>query len=266
MRPHWIGTWALSLLVAVGWLGMPGGAWGQALAERLARAREVQVIAPSPTPRTFGTANLTTHVIGASEFDVLGSGSYEYRNLGPGLGHLTKGAPQSSLVAWVRLPAGAVVTSVELEACDVGGTAGFALNKMPSPNVQEVALTPFALTGIFDDPGCAFFPVSPLPAHSPLVIDNGNNTYLLEVSANAPTLGVTAVRVYYTLQVSPAPAVASFGDVPTGHPFFQFIEALVRSGITVGCGSGSNYCPDDPLTRGQMAVFMSKALGVHFAP
>jgi hypothetical protein len=37
------------------------------------------------------------------------------------------------------------------------------------------------------------------------------------------------------------------------------------SGITAGC-SATLYCPDAPLTRGQMAVFLSKALGLHFAP
>jgi hypothetical protein len=65
--------------------------------------------------------------------------------------------------------------------------------------------------------------------------------------------------------VSPAPAVATFGDVPVGRPQHQYIEALVASGITAGCGGG-NYCPDAPLTRGQMAVFLSKGLGLHFAP
>jgi hypothetical protein len=65
--------------------------------------------------------------------------------------------------------------------------------------------------------------------------------------------------------VSPAPATATFGDVPTSHPFFRYVEALVASGITAGCGGG-NYCPDAALTRGQMAVFLSKALGLHFAP
>ncbi len=63
--------------------------------------------------------------------------------------------------------------------------------------------------------------------------------------------------------MSPAPATASFTDVPTSHPFFPFVEALTASGITAGCGGG-NYCPDDPLTRGQMAVFLSTALGLHW--
>ncbi len=46
-------------------------------------------------------------------------------------------------------------------------------------------------------------------------------------------------------------------------PFFQFIEALAESGITAGCGNG-NFCPDAALTRGQMAVFLAKALGLHW--
>jgi len=57
---------------------------------------------------------------------------------------------------------------------------------------------------------------------------------------------------------------ATFNDVPTGHPFFQFIEALAASGITAGCGDGTDFCPNAPLTRGQMAVFLSKALGLHW--
>jgi len=69
--------------------------------------------------------------------------------------------------------------------------------------------------------------------------------------------------IYWSRQISPAPTTATFSDVPTSNPFFQHVEALVNSGITSGCGAG-NYCPDAPLTRGQMAVFLSKALGLHW--
>jgi hypothetical protein len=69
--------------------------------------------------------------------------------------------------------------------------------------------------------------------------------------------------VAYRLQVSPAPATATFGDVPKSHPFFRYVEALTAAGITGGCGGG-NFCPDAPLTRGQMAVFMAKALGLQW--
>jgi hypothetical protein len=76
-------------------------------------------------------------------------------------------------------------------------------------------------------------------------------------------LRLRGARILYRRQVSPAPATATFADVPTSHPFFQYVEALANSGITAGCGSG-NYCPDSPLTRGQMAVFLAKALGLHW--
>jgi hypothetical protein len=71
------------------------------------------------------------------------------------------------------------------------------------------------------------------------------------------------VRLLWRRQVSPAPATATFGDVPTSSPQFKFVEALVKAGITAGCGSG-NYCPNDPVTRGQMAVFLANALGMHW--
>ena len=73
------------------------------------------------------------------------------------------------------------------------------------------------------------------------------------------------VRVGWTREVSPAPAAATFNDVPTSHPFFQFIEALAKSGITGGCNAAPPlYCPDQPLTRGQMAVFLAKGLGLQW--
>jgi hypothetical protein len=71
------------------------------------------------------------------------------------------------------------------------------------------------------------------------------------------------VEVWWKRSVSPPPGSASFNDVPTNHPFYTFIEALYASGITGGCGAG-NYCPDSPVTRGQMAVFLAKALGLHW--
>jgi hypothetical protein len=71
------------------------------------------------------------------------------------------------------------------------------------------------------------------------------------------------VEVWWKRSVSPAPGSPTFNDVPLNHPFFQYIEALAASGITGGCGSG-NYCPNNNVTRGQMAVFLAKALGLHW--
>jgi hypothetical protein len=99
----------------------------------------------------------------------------------------------------------------------------------------------------------------------PVTIQNGLCNYYIQLTVPTGTLMLRfeRARVGWFRQVSPAPATATFTDVPTGHPFFQFVEALARSGITAGCGGG-NFCPDAPLTRGQMAVFLSVALGLHF--
>jgi hypothetical protein len=47
------------------------------------------------------------------------------------------------------------------------------------------------------------------------------------------------------------------------HPYHRFIEALAAAGISGGCGGGL-YCVDNPITRGEMAVFLAAALGLHF--
>ncbi len=51
-----------------------------------------------------------------------------------------------------------------------------------------------------------------------------------------------------------------FGDVPcTGGIFDPWIEKLYADGVTGGCqASPLLYCPNNPNTRGQMAVFLTK--------
>ena len=57
-----------------------------------------------------------------------------------------------------------------------------------------------------------------------------------------------------------------FGDVATSHWAAPWIKQLALEGITGGCGNG-NYCPESPVTRAQMAVFLLKAKnGSGYAP
>ena len=62
-------------------------------------------------------------------------------------------------------------------------------------------------------------------------------------------------------------AAISFSDVPPSHPFYYDIQAVAEAGVTTGCGGGK-YCPDDNVTRGQMAAFMNRlgALGAGKTP
>jgi hypothetical protein len=63
-------------------------------------------------------------------------------------------------------------------------------------------------------------------------------------------------------QFQPPACVAGqemFTDVPASNPFCPWIQELARRGITVGC-SATEYCPGNPVTRAQMAVFVVKAM------
>jgi hypothetical protein len=53
----------------------------------------------------------------------------------------------------------------------------------------------------------------------------------------------------------PACVTPAFADVPCSSGFASWINELAARGVTAGCGGG-NYCPTDPVTRGQMAVFL----------
>lgn len=71
----------------------------------------------------------------------------------------------------------------------------------------------------------------------------------------AVIVAVTAVVAF------PLGALAShrFTDVPDSHIFHNDISAIADAGVTLGCtADGTQYCPDDLVTRGQMAAFMNR--------
>jgi len=64
----------------------------------------------------------------------------------------------------------------------------------------------------------------------------------------------------------PPPATGIFDDVPADS-FRPFIEELYNRGITGGCAGGPppapiSYCPENSVTRGQMAPFLVKTFGL----
>ena len=59
----------------------------------------------------------------------------------------------------------------------------------------------------------------------------------------------------------PPPCTGVFADVPCPSLFADWIEQLAAENITGGCGGG-NYCPLNPATRGQMAVFVVKTFNL----
>ena len=53
-----------------------------------------------------------------------------------------------------------------------------------------------------------------------------------------------------------------FTDVPQTHDYWWYIQKMRELRITIGTNDGSTYSPNDPLTRGQIAVFLVRAFFV----
>jgi hypothetical protein len=64
------------------------------------------------------------------------------------------------------------------------------------------------------------------------------------------------------LAVVAAPAIAQncvgFTDVPASSPFCPSVEWMKNRGITLGCGAGTTYCPNDAVSRLGMAAFLQR--------
>jgi hypothetical protein len=83
--------------------------------------------------------------------------------------------------------------------------------------------------------------------------------YCPEQAVTRAQMAVFLLRAKYGASYTP-PGVGTatgFSDVPTHYWAAAWIKQLALEGITSGCGSGA-YCPETPITRGQMAVFMSR--------
>jgi hypothetical protein len=214
-------------------------------------------------PNAWGTTRVSQSTTLASEFlpqdPAVGWGFQE-----SGAGGLSRYQTTSSSVKWwapVRVPDGAAIVGLNLEVCDdtASGQIAFGLRRTRFEDGVDVA--PIGGTGVSIVPGCGFASVA---YDVPVNVDNENYDYWVWVQWEgefSSSLRFQAMKTAYRLQVSADPNYATFNDIPIGHPLHQFVEALAYWSITAGCGSG-NFCPDAPLTRGQMAVFLSKALGL----
>ncbi len=91
-----------------------------------------------------------------------------------------------------------------------------------------------------------------------ITVGIGNGLYGVDDPTKRQQMAVFLLKGRHGLCYVPPPCVGVFPDVPCPSTFADWIEALFNEGITGGCGSG-NYCPQDPVRRDQMAVFLLKA-------
>jgi hypothetical protein len=228
----------------------------------------------APLEDAFGLGVSTT-VIQVSEWQEMQSG-VTWAQTTPGYLNVIGSNVPPNFYAPLKFDAGVEVTQVCVRALDTSATDQVVLlvgafesadpGNMPGVALLETVGTGGPATPAFTLLCATVDPVLRIRTNADV---NGNGNALTAqywVGATVPVGSAFAIGpaiVTSRRTVSPGPATATFTDVPTTHPIFQFVEALAAAGVTGGCGGG-NFCPDGPLTRGQMAVFLSAALGLHW--
>ena len=165
------------------------------------------------------------------------------------------------LEAQVPLPTGARITRLEMDVVDNDSSGGVDCSLLRCPiQADSCVVLGNVASGYPATPGAVL-----VSLNLNVTVSNSSNMYAGECyfSGGTSATRLRGLRVFTQLQVSPPPGTATFTDVPTGHWAFQYVEALAASGITAGCG-GSSFCPDAAVSRAQLAVFLAKALGLHW--
>jgi hypothetical protein len=252
-RAHaWVSVIAVVAAVA---LGSTAVAAGQLAGEQSGPLRQ----APE-----YGTLEPSSLAVWSYQFQ--GTNPFGDNIVDDGYGYRTMTDPNDSLqfIAGINLPSGVYIEQIELDNCDNQPDGNLVMTLYDSfGDHQYNIVAEVASTNAGGGCGRNFFTL-PTPYFYPANLGHYLSLYVNQSMVD-PTLKFRGAIVTYRRAVSPAPATATFNDVPTGHPFFRFVEALAKSGITGGCGANPPiYCPDNPVTRGQMAVFLSIALGLHF--
>ncbi len=128
---------------------------------------------------------------------------------------------------------------------------------------RGICYVPPACTGVFADVPCA----SPFSGWiEALAADGitggcGGGNFCPQSPVRREQMAVFLIKARAGADHVPLPCTGIFTDVPCPSPFADWIEALANANITGGCGVDV-YCPANPVTRGQMAVFVTKTFSL----
>jgi len=122
---------------------------------------------------------------------------------------------------------------------------------------------PAATGNVFNDVGAGDFAANFIEqlAADGITAGCGNGNYCPNSDVTRDQMAVFLLRAKYGSNFSPPAATGVFADVPTDYWAAAWIEKLAADGITAGCGGG-NYCPENQVTRDQMAVFLVRTFGL----
>ncbi|MCG6964101.1 MAG: S-layer homology domain-containing protein [Acidobacteria bacterium] len=221
-------------------------------------------------PDGFGIG-FQSYVIPAADFVPQTTLEYTYS----GAGYISRSAgPGTTWWAPITLPAGSNVQMMVALVYDTDGPSditaqwgAYTLHQSSSPGPGFTEFSNASSSGTGGYTYIWFAGPTMIRYYYDLNSDGTNDWVAYRVSITLPATG-TAMRfagvvVSWNRTISAAPASATFVDVPVGAFGFRHIEALVASGITGGCDA-THFCPNSSVTRAQMAVFLAKALGLHY--
>ena len=205
----------------------------------------------------FHTASSSQTYFFAADGYVYPSGANQY--IAPI--HLPDGAEVFEICFYANVPTDGSGAQVEIFGSKLapGGQSGAGMI-LPGSNLVDLVAIGYGT--VCTDPGFSWV------FHDETDIDGDDVpdhvAWAAVGNATSNGAGFGGIRILWRRQVSPPPASATFTDVPTTHPFFKYIEALHAAGITAGYADG-RFGVNDAISRGQMAVFLSIALGLHWA-
>ena len=86
--------------------------------------------------------------------------------------------------------------------------------------------------------------------------DKPRKSRLVRVLAIAAVAAVVAsMAIVGTVAAQPG---QRFGDVPRDHYAYDAVNWAVDNKITLGCGDGRNFCPEQTLNRAHMVTFLKR--------
>ena len=94
-------------------------------------------------------------------------------------------------------------------------------------------------------------------------LDSSTIYYCPERPVTRTTMAIFLLRAKHGANYEPPPATGIFEDVWVNYWAADWIEQLYKEGITVGCKKNPlMYCPEMHVNRTQMAVFLTRMLGL----
>ncbi len=192
-----------------------------------------------------------------------GSGVFDFQ-----LPRFADVSPASGFSAWIDALASAGITAgcatQPPRYCPEASTTRAQMAILLLRSLNGPGATPPAATGtMFADVAATSFAAAWIERLAALGLSEGcgQGNYCPDELVTRAQMATLLLRATHGRgYLPPPPTGAVFQDVPATHPFASWIEQLAREGITASCGTQpARYCPEDAVTRGQIAVFLVRA-------